>query len=280
MVQEIKVGFIGLGDQGAPIARRIVEAGYDTTLWARRPESLAPFADTAAHRTDSLAELGARCAVVGVCVRTDADVDQVVRGAGGLLGAMRPGSIILIHSTVHPDLCRQLAAAGEQAAVAVLDAPVSGGNARAATGQMAVMVGGARAAFETVRPLLQTFASTVEWLGPIGSGQLCKLVNNALFMVNFSGALALLETGEGLGLERQALARMLAAASAQSFALGMAATISPAGVRQGEALLRKDVGLLLDVLQERGHPNGYAATLARSAVDALKDITTRQEEAR
>lgn len=273
-IRTSQIGFVGLGDQGAPIARRIIEAGFQTTLWARRPESLAPFKDTPARWAASLPELAAQCDVVGVCVRADSDVAQVMQGDGGLLANMKPGSLILIHATAHPELCRQLAAQAEPLGVTVLDAPVSGGNARAAAGQIAVMVGGDQDAFDRVRPLLQTFATTIERLGPIGSGQVCKLVNNAVFTINFGAGLALLDAGEKLGMDRQALARMLSGGSAQSFALGMVAATGANGLRQAQSLLNKDIALLLDVLQARGDTSTGVSELTLAALATLSAALT------
>src|SRR6201981_3082890 len=102
------VGFIGLGSQGGPMAERIVEAGSPTTLWARRPASLEPFADTAAKLAGSPAELGATSDLVCLCVVADADVEEVLDGDSGVLAGMADGGIIAIHSTVHPDTCRRL----------------------------------------------------------------------------------------------------------------------------------------------------------------------------
>jgi 3-hydroxyisobutyrate dehydrogenase-like beta-hydroxyacid dehydrogenase len=101
-VGDTSVGFVGLGSQGGPMARRIVEAGFATTLWARRTESLEPFRDTPAKVAPSVAELGAASDVLGVCVVDDAGVDEVLRGPAGALEAMTDGSIVVIHSTVHP----------------------------------------------------------------------------------------------------------------------------------------------------------------------------------
>jgi 3-hydroxyisobutyrate dehydrogenase-like beta-hydroxyacid dehydrogenase len=269
MSSRFRVGFVGLGDQGAPIARRIVEAGYQTTLWARRPESLAAFADTAAHPAATLAEMAGRSDVVGVCVYADADVEQVVAGEGGLLSAMPPGGIVLIHSTAHPDLCRRLTEAGAARGIPVLDAPVSGGNARAAAGQLVVMVGGDQAAFERVRPLLETFATAVEWLGPAGSGQICKLANNAVTTINAAAALAYVNGAGRLGLDRAALVRMLTAGSAQSFALHTMSLASTENLRFAEARLRKDVDLMLGVLRGEGEEAAGSADLTRLALDVL-----------
>ena len=99
------IGFIGLGSQGVPMARRIIDAGYPTTLWARRPASLEPFADTAAKVAGSPAELAAVSDLVCLCVVDDADVEQVAGAENGLLAGLKPGSVIAVHSTVHPNTC-------------------------------------------------------------------------------------------------------------------------------------------------------------------------------
>ena len=98
-----RVGFIGLGRQGTPIARRIVEHGHGLTLWARRPESIEPLADTAAVVASTPAEVGAASEIVGICVFTDADVEDVLLGSQGVLAGMAPGGVVAIHSTVLPE---------------------------------------------------------------------------------------------------------------------------------------------------------------------------------
>jgi 3-hydroxyisobutyrate dehydrogenase len=133
-----QIGFIGLGSQGAPMARCIVESGYPLLLWARRAEALAPFADTPAETASSIADLGARSEHVGVCVVDDAGVEQV---CGELIPAMRPGGRIAIHSTVHPDTVVALAKRADARKLALIDAPVSGGGPGA--GQMAKLVNNA-----------------------------------------------------------------------------------------------------------------------------------------
>ena len=100
-----KVGFIGLGSQGGPMARRIVESGFPLTMWARRPESLEPYADTAASVASTPAEVGAASDVVGICVVGDADVEDVLLRPDGVLAGMPAGGVVAIHSTIHPDTC-------------------------------------------------------------------------------------------------------------------------------------------------------------------------------
>ena len=176
-----RVGFVGLGDQGAPIAQRIASNGFPLGVWARRPESLGPFAGTAAFIAPTLQELGAWSDVVGVCVVNDDDVREVVLAPGALLDGMHGGSCLIIHSTVAPATCDEL---GERAAargVAMLDAPVSGGAAGASAGTLAVMVGGPAPVLDRVRPVLESFAGLLAHLGPLGAGQRAKIVNNLLF---------------------------------------------------------------------------------------------------
>src|SRR5205823_10350755 len=102
----LRIGFVGLGSQGAPMARRIVDAGFPTRLWARRRETLEPFSDTAATAAGSLRDLGEASDVLCVCVVADADVDSVLRGDDRALAGMTPGAVVIVHSTVHPDTCR------------------------------------------------------------------------------------------------------------------------------------------------------------------------------
>ena len=111
----MRVGFVGLGSQGAPMAQMIHRGGYDLTLWARRDATLEPFANTPAKTAESLRALGESSDLVGVCVLNDADVEEVTLGSDGLLGGLREGSIVAIHSTVHPDTCRRRGIYGKAA---------------------------------------------------------------------------------------------------------------------------------------------------------------------
>jgi len=191
----MRVGFVGLGDQGGPIARRIIDAGYPVTLYARRAATLEPFADSDAKIAGTLLELGAASDVLGVCVMDDAGVEEVLTGDAGALAGMEAGGVVIIHSTVHPDTCRRMEAAAADRGVAVLDAPVSGGGAVAAAGNVTVMVGGDEATFERCRPVFETYAGLLRHLGPLGSGQLAKLLNNLLFIANVCNGIEVFEVG-------------------------------------------------------------------------------------
>jgi 3-hydroxyisobutyrate dehydrogenase len=242
----IKVGFIGLGSQGAPMARRIVEAGYPLTLWARRVDTLTPFSDTAAESVSSIAELGARCEHVGICVVDDAGTQQV---CNELIPAMRSGSRIAIHSTVHPDTVRALAKQASARGVAVIDAPVSGGGSGAAARTLTVMVGGDATVIEAARPVFETFGGLIVRVGDVGAGQMAKLVNNALMAANMAMAHYGLTAASALGLDRAALGEIVKVSSGRSMGFDVCLRQpSPFAFTHGAKLLAKDVRLLGEVL--------------------------------
>jgi 3-hydroxyisobutyrate dehydrogenase len=266
----MRVGFIGLGSQGGPMARRIVEGGYPMTLWARRPTSLEPFSDTPAAVAGSPAELAAESDLVCLCVVGDADIDEITCGERGLLGAMKPGSVIAIHSTVHPDTCRELATKAGAHGISVIDAPVSGGGPAAAAGRLLVMVGGEADVVERCRPVFETYADPVVHLGELGSGQTAKLLNNLLFTANLGTAATALSLAGDLGVDPDRLTQVVSRSSGNSFALnalgGIAGLEQLAGVAGG--LLQKDVRLVVD-LTHQAAASGGAALDAADATLAL-----------
>src|SRR4029078_936811 len=240
----MRVGFIGLGSQGAPMARRIVEGGYDVTLWARRPATLTPFADTSAKTAQSPAELAAASDLVCLCVVGDDDVREVLAADNGVLAGLAPGGIVAIHSTVHPDTCRELAESAAKQGVSIIDAPGSGGGPAAEEGQLLVMVGGDDEVVERCRPVFATYADPIVHLGPLGSGQITKILNNLLFSANLGSAISTLNLGDSLGIPRDKLCDVLTRGSAVSKALGSIAVFG--GTLEGlapiaGALLQKDV---------------------------------------
>lgn len=268
----MRVGFIGLGAQGGPMARRIIEAGYPTTLWARRPASVEPFLDTPAKVVESPAELAAASDLVCVCVVGDADVDEVTAGEQGLLAALKPGSVIAVHSTVHPNTCRELAKKAGAQDVSVIDAPVSGGGQAATEGRLLVMVGGDPDVVERCRPVFETYADAVVHLGDLGSGQTTKLLNNLLFTANLGTAATALSLGKTLGVAPNRLSEVISRSSGNSFALN---AIGGAGgldrlVGYAGSLLQKDVRLIAD-LADRAAARPGAVLEAADAALALMD---------
>jgi 3-hydroxyisobutyrate dehydrogenase len=243
-----------LGNLGAPLARRILDAGYPLTIWARQPATLAPFSGTAAQVAASARELAAAADVIGLCVRGDADVCTVMEGDDGVLAGARPGTVVAIHSTVHPDLCRRLAEQAAARDIIVLDAPLSGGHPAAENGELLVMMGGDEAAAEQCRPLFESFASHVLYMGPIGTAQQAKIVNNALLTANIALARDAIALGPALDIDTDMLARALQYGTARSFALDVFVNAQAQGgmTRPGWGLLRKDIDLMIDT-SRRAH---------------------------
>ena len=269
----MSVGFIGLGSQGAPMARRIVEGGYELTLWARRPASVEPYSDTAARIAATPAELGAASDLVCLCVVGDDDVRQVLDGKTGVLAGMKPGGIIAIHSTVHPDTCRQVAEAAAAQGVVVIDAPVSGGAPAVETGTLMVMIGGEEAHVETCRPVFATYSDAIVHLGPLGSGQVAKILNNLLFTANLGSAMSTLELGDALGIPRGRLCEVLNRGSATSKAINSVTMLG--GSLEGLApiaggLLQKDVRHAASLADDASAPEGAVFTAADRALTLMQ----------
>ncbi|WP_406323541.1 NAD(P)-dependent oxidoreductase [Streptomyces sp. NBC_01637] len=175
------VGFIGLGDQGLPMAEAIAGAGFPVHAWARRPEVWDDPRLSALTRQDSPEALAAAADILAVCVNTDATVLDL---AASLLPAMRPGTVFVNHGTGTPANAVAMAELAARHGIAAVDAPVSGGRQGAEARTLTTLAGGEESAIELVRPVLQSFSSRVVHLGPAGTGQHAKLFNNALMLMN------------------------------------------------------------------------------------------------
>lgn len=267
-----RVGFIGLGSQGAPMARRIIEAGYGTTLWARRETTLEPFAESGARVADSPADLARASDVVCLCVVGDADVREVITGEHGVLAGLAAGGIVVVHSTVHPQTCRDLAQAVTERGGTLIDAPVSGGGQAAAEGHLLVMVGGGEDAVDRCRPVFETYADPIVHLGEVGAGQVTKLLNNLLFTANLAVAKSALDLGQSLGIEPARLGEVVTRGSADSYALGRVAMLGGSLellATYGGELLRKDVGLVAGLAEDVAATPGIVLTAADAALTMM-----------
>ena len=193
-----RVGFVGLGNIGMPMATRLVDAGLPTTVLDLLPARVGELTARGARAAASPAALARAADVVGICVRDDAEVRTVVFGDDGLLAGAAPGTVLALHGTT---LLETVLAVGEAAAargVGVVDACITGGAAGAAAGTLTTMVGGAPADVERARPALEAFSKAVVPTGPLGSGTVVKLCNNLM------GYLAWTAAFEGLMLARAA----------------------------------------------------------------------------
>jgi len=253
-----RIGFIGLGSQGGPMAHRIVDAGMDLTVWARRPEVLASYEAKGAKTAPSVIELAKQCDHIGVCVVNDADVEDI---CADLIPFMASGSRIAIHSTILPETCVKLAAQCAERGIGLIDAPVSGGQPAAEAGTLTVMCGAKPEHFAAAKSVFETFGKLIVLLGEPGAGQRAKIINNSLMAANMGLAQAALEAGEALGCDRKALAELINASSGRSFGFEVLARMpSPTAFAHGAALLAKDVALLVTVLPEHASAEVLRAT--------------------
>jgi 3-hydroxyisobutyrate dehydrogenase-like beta-hydroxyacid dehydrogenase len=262
-----RVGFIGLGDMGGAIATRVIAAGFPMVLWARRREALDEFAGPGVEIAATPAELAAQVDLVGVCVWSDADVRAVLEGDDGVLAGCRPGTIVAVHSTIQPATCRELAAAAAERGAVLLDVPVSGGRDVALEGALVVAVAGDADAADRAAPVFASFGDPVLRLGPVGSGQFAKLINNAMLAANLAVADDALSLGDALGIDTDALAELLRHASGRSYALDVAVGVraSPEMRRLARIPLEKDIRQLLD---EAAPDECAAATVITDAAEA------------
>jgi 3-hydroxyisobutyrate dehydrogenase len=249
------VGFIGLGAQGAPMARRIVEDGYPLAIWARRPETLEPFADTAATPVASPAEVGAASDIVGICVWSDADVEDVLLRDDGVVAGMKPGGIIAVHSTIDPDNCIRLAAEVAKHGITLVDAPVSGSTEAAQNGTLLVMTAGDEAAVETCRPVFATYANPIVYLGEVGAAQTAKVINNLMLGAHMALAMEGFQLASSLGVDLDGMAQVLASGTGASKAAGIVAQSKFAYEYLKENSAKyfiKDLALIQEVVKAKG----------------------------
>ncbi|MGB5733506.1 MAG: NAD(P)-dependent oxidoreductase [Thiohalocapsa sp.] len=187
-----KIGFIGLGIMGRPMALNLIKAGYDLVVHARRAESMAPLAQAGAETCPSPAEVARRASIVFTMVADTPDVEQVILGAGeaggdAVLNGLQPGSVVVDMSTISASATRAMAERLRAAGAEMLDAPVSGGDVGAVAGTLSIMVGGSEAAFERVRPLFEAMGKNIVHVGDSGAGQVCKACNQVVISQTIAG---------------------------------------------------------------------------------------------
>ena len=200
----IRAGFVGLGLMGMPMARWLVTRGFETTVFDVVPAAVEALVAAGARGARSASEVAAAADVVGVCVRDDADVRDVVLGDDrGLLAGAAPGAVIALHSTILPRTVTEVAAVAAARGVGVVDACITGGVAGAEAGTLTYIVGGDPAHLERCRPAFATSAAQIVHTGALGTGAATKLCNNLMTYLGFLAAFeaTLLARRSGLSLE-------------------------------------------------------------------------------
>jgi len=221
----LRVGFIGLGIMGAPMAKNCMKGGYEMTVYNRTPAKTKPLEDAGAALAASPAELAAASDVVLICVTNSDDVLSVVLDEqSGVIAGINPGSTVVDHSTVAPFVAERCTEALARKAAGFLDAPVSGGDVGAQAGTLSIMIGGDREHFDRVLPVLQTMGKTVTYCGAPGSGYTVKLCNQICGALHLIAAAEAIRFATASGVDPR---KMLEAVSSGAAASWMLTNLAP-----------------------------------------------------
>jgi 3-hydroxyisobutyrate dehydrogenase len=203
----VKIGFIGPGRMGQPMLERLADAGHDVTVLVRSPQAQAAAEAEAGEAAcaDTVPATVRDADAVFVVVLTDEQVRSVCLGPDGAIAAMKPGSVLVQHTTCDPATVQLLGEAGAERGIGVLDAALSGGPHDIAAGTLTLWVGGDEDLLERMRPVLAAYASPVMSVGPLGNGQRVKLVNNALFVAQVGLAIDAVRLAGSLGIDERVI---------------------------------------------------------------------------
>jgi 2-hydroxy-3-oxopropionate reductase len=204
-----RIGFIGLGVMGQPMARNLVAAGFELVVHTRSAAVLDAFrADGIAVGADP-ADVARRSDIVITMVSDGAAVRDVVLGEDGVLGAVAPGALIIDMSTIEPAISRELAAAAAQRGIGMLDAPVSGGDVGAREATLSIMIGGEAGDLDRARPVLDGLGATITHVGPAGAGQVVKACNQIVVAITYAAVSEALVLASSAGVDRAAVLDVL-----------------------------------------------------------------------
>ena len=270
----MKIGFIGLGNIGAPIAGQLLAAGHTLLVYDQRRAAAEPLVAAGAQWSPSPAVLAAECEAVATCLPGPPEMEAVCLGPDGIAGGLRAGALYIDHTTNSPPLVRRLHEMLAARGVAMIDAPVSGGMEGARTRDLLVMAGGDNDAFERARPLLEAIAKRIIHTGAIGTASVAKIMHNC---ASFTLDMLLAEcwtTAVKAGLDAETIVRVFNEA-----ALGQMMSLKvrlPATWLRGDfaprfslALARKDLGLALDLARSSDTPMRLAALCEQEMIEAV-----------
>ena len=270
----MKVGFIGLGSMGRPMALNLIKGGHELSVWARRHDAARPVVDAGAVYCVSPAEVAQKSEAVFTIVTAGKDVEDVTLGEAGIIHGARPGSVVIDCSTIPPETTRRVGVELHAAGVELLDVPVSGGEPGAIAGTLSIMVGGKREVFERMQPLLGCVGKTLVYVGDSGAGQVAKACNQLALVVAIQGIAEAAVFARANGVDFQPVWEALTKGLAASRMLDL---IGPRMMqRQFDAgvdarLHHKDAHIILQCAQEsKTYVPG--AALAAEAFNALMNL--------
>lgn len=254
---DTRVGFVGLGIMGKPMAKNLIKAGFPLTVYNRTASRAEEFKSLGAQVAESPRGAAANADVVITIVTDSPDVRAVILGEGGVIEAVRPGSIVIDMSTISPQVTREIAEALKAKQAQMLDAPVSGGEKGAIEGTLSIMVGGEAETLERVRPVLMAMGKTITHIGPNGMGQVCKLANQiAVGLHNLSISEALI-FAEKAGADPARVMQAIQGGAGNSWAFQ---NLAPKIIRRDFSpgfmvkLQQKDLRLVLDAADKLSLP--------------------------
>ena len=251
----MRVGFVGLGTMGGAMAANVARAGFAVTAWNRTPGRASELGELGVVLVDSPAAVAAASDVIVTIVSDTPDVEAVLFGPGGVAAGAANGALVVDMSTISPSATRDFAGRLAEQGVAMLDAPVSGGSEGAKKGTLTIFVGGEAADLERARPALEAMGTTITLVGPIGSGQAVKAVNQVILAGTYLGVAEGIVLAIKAGLDVEQVVGALSGGAAQSWVLAnrsgrMLENDYPLGFKV--ALHRKDLGIALQLARETG----------------------------
>jgi 2-hydroxy-3-oxopropionate reductase len=258
----MKLGFIGLGVMGRPMALNLMKGGHEMGVYARRADTARPLTGAGAKRYESPAELAAACEVVFTMVTASRDVEQVVLAEHGVIHGARPGSVLVDMETISPSVARSVARALAAKGIDMLDAPVSGGPMGAEQATLSIMAGGKPEVFKRAKPLFECLGKTIMHMGDHGAGQITKACNQLLLLVTAQGAAEALALAARCGVEPAKVREVMMGGVAASrvlelFGKRMVERDFAAGIET--RLYHKDLAIALGLAHELGHAAPAAA---------------------
>ena len=250
-----RVGFIGLGTMGAAMAANLARAGFGVTAWNRTPDRAPELDGLGVERAATPADVARSVETLVICVSDTPDVAAVLLGPDGVATGARPGTLVIDCSTISPGATRGFAGELAKRDIALVDAPVSGGSEGAQKATLTIFVGGEATDVERARPILAALGKTITHVGPIGSGQAVKAVNQVILAGTYLGVAEGIVLAMKAGLDVEQVVGALGGGAAQSWVLAnragrMIANDYPLGFKV--ALHRKDLGIALELAKELG----------------------------
>jgi 2-hydroxy-3-oxopropionate reductase len=250
-----KLGFIGLGAMGTPMAQHLLKAGHSVTVYARRPEAITQLIDAGAHAAASPAAVASQSDITLTMVTDTLAVEEIMLGAHGIIHGGRSGTVAIDHSTIAPEAARRIAASLKARGIEMLDAPVSGGVIAAEAAALSIMVGGDEPVYLRCRPILMSLAKTITYIGASGAGQVAKACNQICTIVNQQAAAEAILMAERSGVDPRKVQDAMMAGFAASRMLELQGPKMIARAFEGKIesrLHHKDIQIVLTMAARLG----------------------------